>query len=88
MVEIVVSDMIKMCDSPGKWHTTEASKKMVAKYPEYLQGVIEGDIISSGYNSLVKQMQARTENVRQIITPKVGNVRMVLMMILTKFHFK
>lgn len=81
---IVVSKMIKMCDSPGKHHITEVAKKIVAKYPESLQDVTEGDIIDVDYYYFVKQ--ARIKNVRRSTTPKFG---MVLMRrILNKFHLK
>lgn len=36
---------------------------MVAKYPKSLQDVIKGDVVGAGYHSLVKQLQARDENV-------------------------
>lgn len=44
---------------------------MVAKYPSSLQDVIEGDIVGTGYHSLVKQLQNRIENVRRTSTPKI-----------------
>ncbi len=42
---------------------------MVAKYPKSLQDVIEGDVVGSGYHSLVKQLQTRIENVKLPSTP-------------------
>ncbi|CAI5670285.1 unnamed protein product [Oreochromis niloticus] len=44
---------------------------MVAKYPNSLQDVKEGDIVGAGYLSLVKQLQNRIENVRRTSTPKI-----------------
>ncbi|XP_041960351.1 uncharacterized protein LOC121718957 [Alosa sapidissima] len=44
---------------------------MVAKYPKSLQDVIEGDVIGSGYHSLVEQLQNRFENVRRCTAPKI-----------------
>ena len=47
---------------------------MVAKYPKSLQDIIEGDVIGSGYHSLVKQLQNRIENVKRSTTPKIERV--------------
>lgn len=71
MVRIVVSEMMKMCNNPTKRNTTEIGKRMVVKYPKSLQDVIEGDIVGPGYHSLVKQLQARVENVKRPNTPKI-----------------
>lgn len=43
---------------------------MVTKYLKSLQDVIEGDVIGSGYHSLVKQLQNRIENAKRSTTPK------------------
>ncbi|XP_025755308.1 uncharacterized protein LOC109194489 isoform X2 [Oreochromis niloticus] len=71
MVRIVVSEMMKICKNPTKHNTTEIAKRMVAKYPKSLQDVIDGDVIGPGYHSLVKQLQARVENVKRPDIPKV-----------------
>ncbi|KTF89548.1 hypothetical protein cypCar_00048103 [Cyprinus carpio] len=44
---------------------------MLAKYPQSLQDVIEGDVIGPGYHSLVKQLQARIENVKRSSLPRI-----------------
>ncbi|RXN38123.1 hypothetical protein ROHU_001416 [Labeo rohita] len=71
MVKIVVSEMMKMCESPSKQNSTVIAKKMVAKYPASLQDVIDGDIIGAGYHSLLKQIQNRVENVKRTNVPKI-----------------
>lgn len=71
MVRIVVTEMMKKCPNVGKKHSTDVAKKMVAKYLKSLQDVIEGDIVGTGYHSLVKQLQYRIENVRRTSTPKI-----------------
>lgn len=55
----------------SKWTSTDVAKKMVAKYPKSLQDIIEGDVIGSGYHSLVKRLQNRIENVKRSTTPKI-----------------
>lgn len=66
MVRIVVCEMMKVTPSISKMNATDVAKKIVAKYPKSLQDVIEGDIIGTGYQSLVKQIQNRVENVKLI----------------------
>lgn len=71
MIRIVVSEMMRACASPGKQASTEVAKKMVAKYRCSLQDVIEGDVVGTGYHSLVKQLQARIENVKRSSVPRI-----------------
>ncbi|RXN34461.1 Interferon-induced 44 [Labeo rohita] len=71
LIRIVVSEMMHACASPGKQASTEVAKKMVEKYPRSLQDVIEGDVVGTGYHSLVKQLQARIENVKRSSVPRI-----------------
>ncbi|KAG5278164.1 hypothetical protein AALO_G00095900 [Alosa alosa] len=71
MIRIVVTEMMEKSPHVGKKHSTDVAKKMVAKYPSSLQDVIEGDIVGTGYHSIVKQLQNRIENVRRTSTPKI-----------------
>ncbi|XP_040888005.1 uncharacterized protein LOC121194625 [Toxotes jaculatrix] len=71
MVRIVVSEMMQKSSHVSKRNSTEVAKQMVAKYPKSLQDVIEGDVIGTGYHSLVKQLQNRIENVRRFTSPKI-----------------
>nr|XP_055051537.1 uncharacterized protein LOC129437435 [Misgurnus anguillicaudatus] len=65
MIRIVVSAMMNTCASPSKLESTEVAKKIVAKYPQSLKDVIEGEVVGAGYHSLVKQLQARIDNVKR-----------------------
>ena len=71
MVGIVVTEMMEKCCHVGKKHSTNVAKKTVAKYPISLQDVIEGDIVGTGYHSLVKHLLNRIENERRTSTPKM-----------------
>lgn len=71
MIRIVVSEIMKVCNNPTKRNTTEIGKRIVAKYTKSLQDVIEGDVIGPRFHSLVKQLQARVENVKRPNTPKI-----------------
>lgn len=69
MIRIIVKEMMKACASPSRRASTEIAKKLVAMYPKSLQDVIEGDVVGQGYHSLVKQIQARIENVKRSTSP-------------------
>ncbi|XP_034538595.1 uncharacterized protein LOC117812099 [Notolabrus celidotus] len=71
MVRIVVREMMKAATSLSKKNATDVARQLVSKYPKSLQDVIEGDIIGTGYSSLVKQIQNRIENVKRPTTPKI-----------------
>ncbi|XP_054913457.1 uncharacterized protein LOC129377493 [Poeciliopsis prolifica] len=71
MVRIIVSEMMLICKNPTKRDTTEIAERMVSRYPKSLKDVIDGDVIGLGYHSLVKQLQARIENVKRQDTPKI-----------------
>ncbi|XP_076745530.1 uncharacterized protein LOC112429712 isoform X2 [Maylandia zebra] len=71
MVRIVVTEMMEKCPHVGRKHSIDVARKMVAKYPNSLQDLIEGEIVGAGYLSLVKQLQNRIENVRRTSTPKI-----------------
>lgn len=64
MIRIVASEMMKASASLSKQASTAVAKKLIAKYPQSLQDAIEGDVVGTGYHSLVKQLQARIENVQ------------------------
>lgn len=67
MIRIVVGEMGLKSACLSRRHSTEVAKKMVAKYPKSLKDVIEGDVIRTGYGSLVN----RVENVKRHVTPKI-----------------
>lgn len=71
MIRMVVAEMMKVCASPSKQASTEVAKTMVAKYPQSLQDVIGGDVVGSGYHSLVKQLQVRIENAKRSSAPTI-----------------
>ena len=70
-MRIIVSKIMKICKDPTTRNTTEIAERMVSRYPKSLKDVIDGNVIGLGYHFLVKQLQARTENVRRPDTPKI-----------------
>ncbi|XP_062393553.1 uncharacterized protein LOC134081549 isoform X2 [Sardina pilchardus] len=75
MVRIVVREMMAKTPCVTKRNVTDVGKAMVAKYPKSLQDVFEGDVIGSGYHSLVKQLQNRIENAKRYTAPKIRKRR-------------
>ena len=75
MVRIVACEMLQKNPCIRRRNSTEVAKKMVAKYPQSLQDIIEGDVIGAGYHSLVKQLQNRIENLKRCSTPKIRKRR-------------
>ncbi|KAG9269206.1 hypothetical protein AMEX_G16209 [Astyanax mexicanus] len=71
MIRIVAAEMMKTCPSPTKHASTEIAKKLVGKYPQSLKDVIEGDVVGTGYYSLVKQLQARIDNKKRNASPRI-----------------
>lgn len=69
MICIVVTEMMKICASPTK--QAMVAKKLVGKYPQSLKDVIEGEVVGTGYHSLVKQLQARIDNMKRHSTPRI-----------------
>ncbi|XP_051788930.1 uncharacterized protein LOC114658794 [Erpetoichthys calabaricus] len=65
LIRIVISEVMSVCKVPLKRHLIHIAAKMVNKYPRSLKDVIEGEIIGSGYDSLLKQLHARAENVKR-----------------------
>ncbi|KAK6460826.1 hypothetical protein HHUSO_G36946, partial [Huso huso] len=72
MIRLIINEVTGVCKRPSKKHLTDIARRIVAKYPKSLQDVIEGHIVGSGYDSLVKQLQSRADNVKrtQFSTPK------------------
>lgn len=68
MMRIIINEVTSVCKRPSKKYLTEIARKMVLKYHKSLQDVIEGQIVGSRYDSLVKQLQARAENVKRTIS--------------------
>ncbi|CAM4688507.1 unnamed protein product [Leuciscus chuanchicus] len=65
IIRLIVSEILTICPTPGKKHISEIARKMAKAYPGAFRDVIEGEIVGSGYDSLIKQMISRLDNVRR-----------------------
>ncbi|CAL9706625.1 unnamed protein product [Knipowitschia caucasica] len=66
MIRIVVTEMMEKGPRIGKKQAVD-----VVKYPNSLKDIIEGNVVGTGYYSLVKQLQNRIKNVQRSSTPKI-----------------
>jgi hypothetical protein len=63
LVRSIVGAVRKTCDRPMRKDLAFIAQKMVLAYPEpLLREELEGDVIGSGYDSLLAQLVARVEN--------------------------
>lgn len=63
------SEILTVCKKPGKRHITEIARKMVIQYPKCFQDEIEGQVVGTGYDSLVKQFISRIDNYHRLQVP-------------------
>lgn len=69
IIRIVVAEILTVCKKPGKRHITEIARNMVIRYPKSFQDEIEGQVVGTGYDSLVKQFLSRIDNYRRLQAP-------------------
>lgn len=60
-----MSEILTVCPTPVKKHITEIARKMAMAYPEAFKDIIEGEVVGSGYDSVIKQLINRLDNVRR-----------------------
>ncbi|KAL7839335.1 hypothetical protein SRHO_G00259930 [Serrasalmus rhombeus] len=54
VIRIVTAEILTMCKKPGKRHITEIARKMIIRYPKSFRDEIQGQVVGTGYDSLVK----------------------------------
>lgn len=65
MVRILVDDICRISQKPGKKALSRIAHKIVKKYPKSFLDEIEGTLVGSGYDSLLKQLQLRFDNINR-----------------------
>lgn len=65
IIRLVVSEILTVCPTPVKKHITESARKMATAYPGAFKDVIEGEVVGSGYDSVIEQPINRVDNVRR-----------------------
>ncbi len=62
VMRILVAEILAVCKKPGKRHITEISRQIVMQYPKSFRDEIEGQVVGTGYDSLVKQLVSWIDN--------------------------
>ena len=65
MVRILVDEISKISQKPGKKALATIAQKIVKKYPKSFRDEIEGSLVGTGYDSLLKQLQIRFDNINR-----------------------
>ncbi|XP_057211347.1 uncharacterized protein LOC130567342 [Triplophysa rosa] len=66
IIRIVVAEILTACKKPGRRHIIEIARKMVIRHPKSFHDEIEGQVVGTGYDSIVKQLMSRIENCRRL----------------------
>lgn len=62
MIRILISDIRNVCDRPLKKQLCDVARQIVDDYPKSFRDELDGNIVGSGYDSVLKQMVLRVEN--------------------------
>lgn len=65
VIRIIAAEILSTCKNPSKKHLIEVARKMALEYPMSFRDVIEGEVVASGYDSIVKQLQCRVDNTKR-----------------------
>lgn len=68
MVRILVTEISKVTKKPGKKALTTIAQKVVKKHPKSFLDTIAGTVVGCGYDSLLKQLQCRCDNMNRKAT--------------------
>ncbi|KAK4326962.1 hypothetical protein Pmani_002565 [Petrolisthes manimaculis] len=65
MIRIIAADIANITLNPGKKSLTCIAQKIVKRYPMSFKDDIEGLVVGSGFDSLLKQLICRFENINR-----------------------
>lgn len=65
MVRILVDEISKISQKPGKKALATIAQKIVKKYKKSFKDEIEGTLVGYGYDSLLNQLQTRFDNINR-----------------------
>jgi hypothetical protein len=65
MVRIICSDVATVCAHPGRRQLRLLADKIVTAYPLSFRDMLEGDVVGSGYDSLMMQLESRLDNLNR-----------------------
>ncbi|XP_052459626.1 uncharacterized protein LOC128018259 isoform X2 [Carassius gibelio] len=65
LVRIVASEILEVSKCPAKKHVSEIARQMVIAYPKSFRDEINSQVVGSGYDSLLKQLVCRIDNLKR-----------------------
>lgn len=66
MIRVIVDAIRMYCPNPTRAECTQIAKNVIAQYPKTFANVTdEGDLLGSGYTSLLNQIKTRVEHVNR-----------------------
>ncbi|KAJ3613584.1 hypothetical protein NHX12_019830, partial [Muraenolepis orangiensis] len=65
VIRVIVSDLLATCKTTGKKHVLEIARRVIRTYPKSFRDEIGGEVVGSGYDSIVRQMLSSIYNVRR-----------------------
>ncbi|KAI7814578.1 hypothetical protein IRJ41_021835 [Triplophysa rosa] len=69
IIRIVIAEIFTAWKKPGKRHIVEIARKMITRYPKSFRDEIEGQVVGTGYDSVVSQLMSRIDNCRRLQAP-------------------
>ncbi|CAL8274166.1 unnamed protein product [Merluccius merluccius] len=71
VIRVIAGELLATCHTAGKKHVMEIARKVVMTYPKSFQDEIAGEVVGSGYDSIIRQMLSNIYNVRRSDNPRV-----------------
>ena len=65
MIRIVCSDISSIHSHPGRRQLRQLAEKVVSEYPSSFRDMVGGDVVGSGYDSLLIQLEVRLDNINR-----------------------
>jgi hypothetical protein len=65
MIRIICSEIVTTCANPGRRQLRLLADKIVNTYPLSFRDMLDGDVIGSGYDSLMLQLESRLDNLNR-----------------------
>ncbi len=68
LVRTVASEILEVSKCPTKKHVSKIARKIIIAYPKSFRDEINSQIVGSGYDSLLKQLVCRIDNLKRAKT--------------------
>ncbi|CAL8283704.1 unnamed protein product [Lota lota] len=72
VVRVIAGELLATCRAAGKAHVLEIARRVALAHPKSFQDEMAGEVVGSGYDSIVRQMMSHIYNVRRPESPRAG----------------